>query len=767
MCTSRCGVIATVENGKLIQVNADPDHPNGCVCVKGTAAPEIVYSADRLLYPMVRSRPKGDANPGWVRVTWEQALNLAAMRLNAIKDHYGAEAAVFSRATTAGTAAIDFDGWLQRLANAFGSPNLLTSNHICTWNRRVGSKYTYGTGMPLPDFDNTQCMLLWGINPAATSPAQALRINRARNRGAKLIIIDPRQTTLAEKADCWLRVKPGADGELALAMIHVLLEENLFDAAFARRWTNAPYLVRSDNGRLLTESDLGVEGSKDAWIVWDEQRSIAVDHLTDQVTPALFGSFPIRLATGETIKCLPVLERLKSALADYAPERSENITTVPARAVRKAVRLFATEKPSCYCTWVGLEQDRDAMQTNRAVCIFYTLTGQFDQRGSNVLFDTAKMNPITGRELLPKAKSQVRLGTEKHPLGPQSDPGLVQAAEVYDAILTKHPYPVKALVLFGTDPLLGHGDPLRGKAALETLDFYVHVDTTINPSAMFADLLLPASTCWEREALMPFFDVSEESMNWVQLRPAAIQPIGESRPDTEIIFDLAKRLGLAEHFFNGDIETALNYQLAPSGLTAQRLRASPAGIRAPTNTRYRKYADIDPIENKPVGFSTPTGKIEIYSKTFADTGYAPLPEFQTIVGESDEYPLTLTFFRVIQFCDEQHRNIPRLRRSAPEPFFEIHPSTAQAQGINNGDWLTLETASGKVKLKAKFNESLHPIVVATVYGWWQACRDLNLPGHDPFGENGANANRLIPNSDADPISASVAHRGQRCRIIRL
>ena len=187
-------------------------------------------------------RPKAIPIPVGFEITWDQALNLAALRLNDIKDNYGAEAVVFSRATTAGSAAIDFDGWVQRLANAFGSPNLLTSNHICTWNRRVGSKYTYGSGMPLPDFDNTHCMLIWGINPPATSPAQATRITRARNRGAKLIVIDPRKTTLAAKADCWLRVRPGTDGELAMAMIHVLIEENLFDAEFRARLDQWPIL---------------------------------------------------------------------------------------------------------------------------------------------------------------------------------------------------------------------------------------------------------------------------------------------------------------------------------------------------------------------------------------------------------------------------------------------------------------------------------------------------------------------------------------------
>jgi anaerobic selenocysteine-containing dehydrogenase len=765
MCTSRCGVVATVEDGKITQVNADPAHPNGCICVKGAAAPEIVYSPDRVQYPMVRTRPKGDPDPGWVRITWDQALNLIALRLTDVKDNYGPEAVVFSRATTAGSAAIDFDGWLQRLANAFGSPNLLTSNHICTWNRRTGSKYTYGTGMPLPDFDNTQCMLLWGINPTATSPAQAVRINRARNRGAKLIVIDPRKTTLAAKADCWLRVKPGTDGELAMAMIHVLLEESLFDAEFARRWTNAPFLVRSDNNQLLTEADLAAQGKSDGWMIWNERSNSPVSYQTNQseTAPALFGTFALRLADGTSIECRPALQLLKDAAMPVAPEVSENITTVPAQELRKAVRLFANEKPSTYCTWVGLEQDNDAMQTNRAVCIFYGLTGQYDQSGSNVLFATTPTNSITGRELLPKDKAVLRLGSEKHPLGPNTDPGLVQAAEVYDAILTGEPYPIKAMVLFGTDPLLGHGDSLRGKAALETLDFYVHIDTTINPSAMFADLILPAATCWEREALLPSFEMAEDTLNWAQLRPAVVKPLHESRSDAEIIFDLAKRLGLSEQFFDGDIDAALNYQLAPSGFSTQQLRANPIGMRSGAVTRHLKYAESSLPGDKPVGFNTPTGKVEIYSTTFMETGYAPLPQFEQ-TADDEAFPLTLTFFRDIHFCDDQHRNIPRLRRKMPEPFLEINPSTAKAQEIKDGAWIFLETTSGRVKLKAKFNESLHPNVVATVYGWWQACQELKLHGHDPFSENGANTNLLVPNTDVDPVSASIAHRAQRCRI---
>jgi anaerobic selenocysteine-containing dehydrogenase len=206
MCVSRCGVIATVQDGVLTRVTPDPDHPNGCICAKGAAAPEIVYSPDRLQYPMVRTRPKGDPDPGWKRISWDEALGLIASRLLDIKARFGAEAVVFSRATPSGSASTDFDRWLTRLANTFGSPNSLTTTHICTWNRNWGAKNTYGVPTPAPDYEHTRCILLWGCNPEAAEPAAAMRIRKAQTRGARLIVIDPRGHSLAQKADAWLRV---------------------------------------------------------------------------------------------------------------------------------------------------------------------------------------------------------------------------------------------------------------------------------------------------------------------------------------------------------------------------------------------------------------------------------------------------------------------------------------------------------------------------------------------------------------------------------
>src|SRR5262249_17313067 len=269
MCISTCGVLATVEDGSFTQVSTDPEHPNGCICVKGTAAPEIVYSPDRLQHPMKRTRPKGDLDPGWVRISWEEAMTMAASRLLDIKAQYGAEAVVFGRATPAASATSDLEGWHERLAHAFSSPNVMENLHICAWNWVFGSLYTYGVTRPSPDYDHARCILLWGFNPQASWPAAAARISQARAHGAKLIVIDPRKTSVAEKADCWLRVRPGSDGVLALAMLHVLLDEQLYDEHFVRQWTNGPFLVRTDTHQLLTAQDLAPSGNSETFIVWD------------------------------------------------------------------------------------------------------------------------------------------------------------------------------------------------------------------------------------------------------------------------------------------------------------------------------------------------------------------------------------------------------------------------------------------------------------------------------------------------------------------
>ena len=779
MCVAQCGVVAVVEDGRFTKVRPDSKHPNGGICIKGSAAPELVYSPDRLQHPMKRTRPKGDADPGWVEISWEEALDTVASRLSQIKVQSGPEAVVFACATPTGSAAADFYSWLTRLGNAFGTPNRLSAIHICTWNVMVGAKHTYGTTTPAPDYENARCILLWGANPRATIPTAAQRISRARARGAKLIVIDPRRHNLARGADCWLRVRPGSDAALALAMIHVLVEEKLFDEAFVREWTTGPFLVRDDTQRLLTAQDLAPAGSAQAFVVWDASRGAPAPYYPDRgyaengAEPALAGHFSCHLANGATVSCRPAFALLAERAAQYAPERSEDITWVPADDVRRAAQLFATERPSCYFSWAGLEMHSNAMQLNRAVCCLYALTGQYDERGSNVLAATTPSRMIEDPQLLPKGQAALRLGIKDHPLGPPGESGHVQATTVYDAILTGQPYKVRAMVCFGSDPLLGHGGVPRGKEALAALEFYVHMDLFANTSASFADLLLPAATGWESEALKTnFFGVKGSTADaacWAQMRKALVPPPPQTRSDLAVIFDLACRLGLGEHFFGGDVEAAWRHQLEPSGLTLEKLRALPLGAKAEVATHYRKYAGIDPQTGRPRGFATRSRKLEIYSTRFEEAGYDPLPRHEEpaespLRSPAGAFPLVLTSFRMIQFVDEQHRNIPRLRNEVREPFVEIHPKTAAALSIGDGEWVNVETAAGKIRLKAAYNGSLHPKVVCAPYGWWQACRELALPAYDALSPEGANVNLIIANKHIDPISASVPHRSSMCRV---
>jgi anaerobic selenocysteine-containing dehydrogenase len=147
----------------------DPSHPTGqALCAKGRAAPELVYQPDRLLYPLKRTRPKGDSDPGWQRISWDEALDLTTTKLNQLAEQHGPESVVFSVVSPSTSASEDTTGWIERLMRAFGSPNLCQSMELCGWGRYLATRYTYGTGVPgnyMPDLENAGCILFGGYNP--------------------------------------------------------------------------------------------------------------------------------------------------------------------------------------------------------------------------------------------------------------------------------------------------------------------------------------------------------------------------------------------------------------------------------------------------------------------------------------------------------------------------------------------------------------------------------------------------------------------------
>jgi anaerobic selenocysteine-containing dehydrogenase len=778
LCTAHCATVATVERGRVTRLDPDDDHPNGGVmCIKGKAAPELVYHPGRLNYPLKRTRPKGDADPGWERVSWDEALDDIARRLSAIRERYGAKALALAKGTRSGTSVDDVERWLGRFLYGFGSPNWVSTTHVCNWHRDTGFSYTFGTILPRPDFAHSKAFLLWGHNPSATSLIAAHDIVAARARGMKTVVVDPRRVGIGANADMLLQVRPGADGALALALIHCLLEESWYDAAFARRWTNGSFLLNCATGETVTEADLSASGSASRYAVWDENKSqvalwdaVAGLYDTDGVQPALFGARSLRGKDGKKISCKPVFERLGEIAAAYAPEKSEKITWVPADKVWQTALLLAHNRPVNMYMWNGVGQHTNATQTSRAISILYALLGDFDRQGGNVIFPKVPLNDVGGKELLPKEAEAIRIGRERKPLGPPASPGNCAAYDVYTAILEERPYPVKALLNFGSNTVMSSGDSHTGRKALSALEFGVAVELFMTPTAELCDYVLPATSFLEMSNLSAGFEHRAEAKTHLQYRTAVVEPIAERRSDTWIIFQLAERLGLGEQFWHADIEAAYAYELTPSGITLEELKNSPGGISKPTAPVYEKHARPNK-DGAPRGFATPSKKVELYCHRFAAHGYPALPEYVepalSPVSKPEiaaEFPLVLTNAKFTTYVHSQQRALPSLRKTSPHPTADIHPQTAQRYGIANKKWMVIESPRGAIKVKAHVTANIVPGVVCCQHGWWQECKELELAGYNPYDSAGANPGTLIGTDLADPVSGSLPHRSYLCRV---
>ena len=685
----------------------DPSHPTGkAICLKGKAAPEIVYHRSRLLHPLRRTRPKDVADPGWERVTWDEALDTVAERLQAAAAADGPQSVGFSSSSPSTSAISDAVDWVQRLIRAFGSPNYCNYVELCGWGRYFAPLYTFGVSVPgvyLPDLENAGCILFWGYNPSVARLAHATATVAAVGRGAKLIVVDPRKAGLAAKADHWLRVRPGTDAALALSLTHVMIENGWYDADFVRDWTNA-----GDE----------VDGHR----IWD---------------------------------------LLASRCAEFPPEATEAITGVSAADIVAAAKTIWEARPVAFYTWSGLEQHSGTTQAIRAIDVLYALTGSLDVPGGNVLFEAVPSNPIDGAEFVSDNRPPA-VGLEHRPLGPARF-DFVTGEDFYTAVLDRR---IKTLVSFGGNMVMAHADSARGREALRSLDFFVQADLFMTPTAELADIVLPVSTPFEAEALKVGFEYSQEAQSLVQLRRPLVPPRGEARSDLQIVFDLAMRLGLGAAFWNGDIDAAFRHQLEPSGITLEELRAHPEGVRVPLTTRYRKYTETGfATPSGKVELYSATLAAHGYAPLPAFE--EPLTSPRSRTDLADRYPLVLSCAKSLFFCETQHRQVASLRKSARDPQVEMHPSTAAARGIAAGDWISLETPHGSIRARAKFNPSLDPQVVFGQHGWWEACDDLGLPGYPPYGPDSANLNLVLRQTPSDPISGSSPLRASVCDVFLL
>ncbi len=686
-CHGGCGTLLHVAEDRLVKVEGDPLSPlnKGRLCPIGAATLELVYHPNRLKHPLRHIGPRGSGE--WQRVSWDEALDEIAERLLAIRQEFGAQAIALGTGT--GRHHIR---WVSRFGHALGTPNWCEPGFAQCFHPRVNTSILTFGDFPVCDFSGgtaPECVVYWGHNPVNSGPDGETRFN-ARDvlaTNPKIIVVDPRRTFLARKADLWLQLRPGTDDALALAMLNVLIAERLYDEKFVKRWTHG-------------------------------------------------------------------FDALAERVKDYTPEWAEPITWVAADKIWAAARLYAETRPSMMEWGCAIEHTPNCIQTVRAVSLLPALTGNVDVPGGWVfgMHGIGRFPSLV--ENLPDEMQAKRLGGDRFKVlgGEGADLPAAHIPTLLQAMREGVPYPVKAFLVFGNNTLTTYGNTRQANDSLRKLDFMVAADLFMTPTAELADFVLPAASWPELDQIAGLPTVAA---NVVLAQQKAVQ-IGECRSDEEIFVDLACRmkLGVGTESVHEVLDAQLGENLC---ITFDELKET-GFVKIPM--RYEKY--------KAGGFNTPTGKIELYSTRFEAMGYDPLPDYQeppesplSAPDVASKFPLVLTSgARIPFFFNSEHRQIKTLRKAHPDPIVDIHPETAAACGIADGDWTWIETPRGRMQQKAKLTDGIDPRVVHVEHGWWFP----EAPAPE-YGVWRSNANLLTSNGPPyDPAMGTYQLRALLCRI---
>jgi len=439
---------------------------------------------------------------------------------------------------------------------------------------------------------------------------------------------------------------------------------------------------------------------------------------------------------------------LKEAVKKYVPEKIAEKIWLDAEKIREAARLYAKTKPACLSEGNGVEMHLNTSQNMRSIFILRALTGNIDKKGGDRIPQPIPMRDIRLNERL---RGDIKSVGFEYPLlnnFPKCPGGIQTLLPLVNSILDEKPYPIKALIIQGANPAVTMANSKRVRQALEKLEFVVAVDLFMTQTAKFANIVLPATTSFEKTQL----NFSSMIGNRVMLQNKVIDWYENSWPDWKIIFELAKKMGYKDEFPWNTVEEAIDYQLEPAGITVEMLRKNQKGITF-GETRREKY--------KNNGFDTRSGKVEIYSEIFKEHGYSPIPDFKedeenhlSFYDKRDNFPLIgISGARTINFVHSQFRNIPYLLKRESEPLIDIHPKDAKTRDISDGDTVVIETPNGRIKMKAKISDIVHPGLVRIPWGWGEFNPDYNI-------------NSLTDDGKRDPVTSTTSSRCFMCNVVK-
>lgn len=724
-CFANCAVLVHVKDGKVTAIEGNKESPlsHGHVCERVRYAAKWLYHPDHLRYPLKRAGKRGEGK--WGRLTWDRALDEIAEKLKEIKTAHGAESLVFAEGTYRGS-----PFWTRsRFASLFGNPQNITHPGIsCMLNCNSLAMAMVGGIFAVPPLGRTNCLVLWGQNPAESSSRMWISIRRRMEKGNfKLIVIDPRRTKAAEKADIWLQICPGTDGALALGWLNVIIGEGLYDEEFVEKWT--------------------------------------------------FG-----------------FEKLSERVRDYPPSRVAGITGLPPQQIIDSARMFALTPPAVLVRGLATDQiGPNSTRVEQARIALRAITGNIENEGGNLISGVGpeikgnrfiRESQLELLDKIPSAQRKKQLGYDRYKLmtwagydltaehfarvygEPESSMHRlgVTPALIWQAILSGKPYPVKAMITWGSNPLLWSANTRSTYEALKSPNLELHVvsEYWLTPTAQLADYVLPVASWLEKPLCSTYEDFSEVVFGGEK----AVEPVGERRDEYRIWRDLGTRLGQEAYWPWKTYEEVIEYQLRPLGITYEQLMN--AGFVKSDRREFKRY------EEK--GFSTATGKVELYSTALEKLGYDPLPFYmeppESPVSTPElalQYPLILnTGGRFMPMFHSEYRQLGvGMRERHPDPLLDIHPETARSLDISEGDWVWIETKRGRIKQRARLNDGILPNVVNCEASWWFP----EQPGGEPdlHGVWESNANVLTANDEEflDPMTGGWANRALLCRVYRV
>ena len=697
MCgpTAGCGIYAFVKDGKFTRVAGMKESPKnrGALCPKAHAAPQWVYSPDRLTHPLKRTGQKGEGK--FQKITWDEAIGIIADTLKRQKQKYGPESlAMLSPARRT------YSEYLYRFLIAHGSPNYGHSG-ICMVQRLFAFKYTLGD-FPVADIKNSDLVIYWGRQPIYSGPAQmsAKGMVMAKERGAKIVSIKPTVEPDAGMADIWVPIRPGTDAALGLAMLNVVVNEDLVDKAFVEKWCYGYNRFKKHVQQYPPQWAENITGLPSQQII-DIARMYAQ---TKRAAIDMGNGLEHSPTCSDAVRCIAILmaitghlDRPGGNLLGGSPSKMPRVKTVHLR------ERYTRE-------WI---------------------------------------DKLVGPEL-PRPFQPFLEGTSS------------AYYKVLDSILTEKPYPIRTVISPGTQPSVSTRGSKRVIEALKKLDFYVVADVGRTADMDYADIVMPMSTPYEIDH--PFEAISGHIMarNTVIEPIGETRSMFQFLLDLGVAMGYAKDFwnGDMTACMNYQLEnfnmTIDDLRKHPTGIAFDKIPIQHEKYETVFKNKSPRLSHAPYLPQGKVAIYN-TAFAEAGFSPMPE--WREPPESFTGTPElTGKYPLLLSDYHTSKvYTAAWQRNVPYLREIDPHPRLQIHPDTAKARGIHHDDWIIVESPHGWMKVRAEIFPGTRPDTVMILHGWWQGCKELGLKDM-PLLDGGANVNIMYsvdPEKAFDPLVTAM------------